>query len=221
MHKSIAFFIVAAAASWLGGLTLAAVQPEPVVQPIDFNHKVHVKRVDCRECHFLCENNRDEDGELDCDDCEDADTPFCPEHAKCPDHKLPGFPTVRDCLRCHEDDLLELRDSAPGEDEPADHRKRVLLDYVTFDEFDEPRIHKEIPWKRVTEITTSNVYFSHRTHAILQKLPCEGCHGAVGDTEHPPAHPSITGRMDWCLECHRETGASEESALTQCCSCHR
>jgi hypothetical protein len=216
MDRSIGVFVLAVVAAWLAGLLLSAGPTDPVIQPIDFNHKAHAKRVKCRECHFICEHNRDEDGEIDCEDCLEADTAFCEKHVVCPDHRLPGLPQTRDCLRCHQDDLIDLKDTPADEGEPSDRRKRVLLEYVTFDESDEPVDVRPIPWKRVTRLPGSNIYFSHRTHTLVKKIACKVCHGEATEWEHPPPAPTVELSMNACLDCHHA-----ESATDNCVSCHR
>jgi cytochrome c7-like protein len=217
MDRSYGIFALALTAFLVGGILMPAPSAEDVVQPIDFNHRVHTEKTTCWECHFICEDNRDEDGELDCDDCEEADGPFCAEHLKCPDHKLPGLPQTTDCLRCHIYDLVDLLGVERSADEaPADRKKRVLFDYVEFDEYEEPVLKGPIPWQRVTTIDTSCVYFSHRTHALVAEIECSTCHGDVGSMTSPPKRPDVAVSMSWCLDCH-----TDRSTTAECASCHR
>ena len=60
------------------------------------------------------------------------------------------------------------------------------------------------------------VYFSHRRHVGIAKLPCERCHGAIATTERPPATPLVKIRMAFCLDCHQ---ASHQTV--DCVACHR
>ena len=216
IDRSLGIFAVTALVTWVWAFWFVPEKVEAVTQPIDFNHKVHTKRANCRECHFVCDDNRDEDGDIDCEECLEAGVPLCAKHALSPKHKLPGLPQVRDCLRCHEYDLLELRDKPESEDEPADRKKRVLFEYVGFDEDDEPVINKPIPWVRVTRLARSNVYFSHRTHALVKKIDCKICHGNVAELEHALAIPLVELSMTHCLDCHHGEGATDS-----CLSCHR
>lgn len=171
--------------------------PEEVVQPIPFNHKLHVESdIQCSECHFRCEKNRDEDGDVDCSGCEESEFFFCEDHLLCPDHKLPGLPGLEVCAGCHD---------ADEGDEPS---KAVLATHLTEG--------KEIPWRRITRLPSSNVYFSHRRHAILGKIPCSECHGVVEEMTEPPRVPPVDLSMDGCLECHHESDESEG-----CVGCHR
>ena len=61
-----------------------------------------------------------------------------------------------------------------------------------------------------------HVYFSHRRHVGIAKLPCEDCHGAIAHTERPPERALVTIRMRVCLGCHRHTSQSVD-----CVACHR
>jgi len=216
MDRHIALFLLTAAIAFAIGLVLPESTPPAGPQPIAFNHLIHTKKTTCWECHFVCEENRDEDGDVDCDDCDEEDGPFCKEHLTCPDHKLPGLPGADICLRCHEDDLLDLSESEAGEGDPEHEAKRVLLDYIGFDEYEDPIIHKPIEWVRVTRLPLSNVYFSHRTHALVAELACEECHGDIGIMEEPPTYPPVEMGMNWCLDCHEDKAATED-----CASCHR
>lgn len=61
-----------------------------------------------------------------------------------------------------------------------------------------------------------HVTFTHRRHVGIAKLPCQDCHGAIAESERPPARPLVTMRMRFCLSCHRATGQSAD-----CVACHR
>lgn len=60
------------------------------------------------------------------------------------------------------------------------------------------------------------VYFTHRRHVGIAKLPCQDCHGMIAETERPPARPLVTIRMRVCLSCHQDKGQSVD-----CVACHR
>ncbi len=61
-----------------------------------------------------------------------------------------------------------------------------------------------------------HVRFTHRRHVGLAKLPCQDCHGAIADTDRPPARPLKIIRMQVCLDCHRASGQTQD-----CVECHR
>lgn len=83
---------------------------------------------------------------------------------------------------------------------------------------------------RVTELITAgdplrfnklfrmpdHVFCTHRRHVAIAELSCETCHGAVGQTERPPARALVKVDMDFCMDCHREQGATLD-----CNACHR
>jgi hypothetical protein len=197
MDRSVGLLVLFAVTFFAGGLLLSAPDPVEVLQPVPFNHKIHATfNVGCGDCHFRCEKTRDEDGDLECDLCAQSDVFFCEQHIACPDHTLPGLPSVEVCASCHEGD------------DPETPAKAALMEYV-----DELR---PIPWRRVTALQESNVFFSHRRHALLAKIDCKTCHGDVGHMESPPSAPQVETSMDWCLACHREQDQDEG-----CVRCHR
>ena len=61
-----------------------------------------------------------------------------------------------------------------------------------------------------------HVFYTHRRHVGIAELPCEGCHGDIAGTERPPRRALVSIDMDFCMDCHREQGASLE-----CNACHR
>jgi cytochrome c7-like protein len=217
MDKSIALFFLSALVFLGGGLLLSSGVSPDVSQPFAFNHAAHSQKTNCWDCHFICEKNRDEDGDIDCEDCDDAEGPFCEEHLKCADHKLPGLPGTEDCLRCHEYDLLDLLQREDGADlAPNERAQMELLDFVEFNEYDEVQKIRPLLWNRVTQIKTSCVYFSHRTHALVGGLACDECHGDMASMERPPLQPEMDLSMQWCLDCHEDRQISIE-----CLACHR
>lgn len=62
----------------------------------------------------------------------------------------------------------------------------------------------------------SHVYYTHRRHVGIAGLECQNCHGAIAETERPPARPLVEVTMDFCLDCHRES-----EATLNCNACHR
>ena len=61
-----------------------------------------------------------------------------------------------------------------------------------------------------------HVYFSHRRHVGIARLPCQDCHGQIAHTERPPERPLVTIRMRVCLGCHRSL-----KQPVDCVACHR
>ena len=117
----------------------------------------------------------------------------CHEHYNTSEHS--GLPTLEACLFCHEEPVTEL---------PEEEKIRELASEGRLDVF----------CKRFR--LPDNVFYSHRRHVALAKLPCETCHGEIAATTTPPGEPLIRMTMDFCIECHEKQGVSES-----CTSCHR
>jgi len=69
-----------------------------------------------------------------------------------------------------------------------------------------------IPWVRLYRIP-DHAYFPHMMHRHAG-LECRTCHGAVETMVR--THRVVSVKMGWCLNCHREHGASID-----CWTCHR
>lgn len=114
---------------------------------------------------------------------------FC--HSYAPKSPLAGIPAVADCRACH----LFIAPDAP--------EIKKLLAYA---EKKEP-----IPWVRVYDLP-DHVYFPHMRH-VRGNVDCSTCHGEVAAMERITR--SISLRMGWCLDCHRQNQASID-----CWTCH-
>ena len=68
-----------------------------------------------------------------------------------------------------------------------------------------------IPWQRVY-VLPRFVHFSHESH-LRASVACSECHGDVPRMEHVARVRDLT--MGWCLDCHRQRGASDD-----CLTCH-
>ena len=99
------------------------------------------------------------------------------------------------CADCHSEALSE----SPEETK--------LLEYVTAEE--------SIPWSKVYWVP-DHVFFSHRRHTTVSEIECETCHGPVAARTEPLTRPMLSITMDRCMECHEETGTSND-----CILCHR
>jgi len=60
------------------------------------------------------------------------------------------------------------------------------------------------------------VFYSHRRHVVVAKIPCETCHGAIARTSAPPARPLVKIRMKFCIGCHQR-----RNVTVDCIACHR
>ena len=80
MKKPVLIFIVAAIVAGVGALALSALGKPPIIQPIQFNHKLHTQDVglDCIECHQFYKTQQ-----------------------------FSGLPGVDICLGCHEEALTK------------------------------------------------------------------------------------------------------------------
>jgi mono/diheme cytochrome c family protein/plastocyanin len=109
-----------------------------------------------------------------------------------------GLPALAVCADCHGPDDLE-----------ADPPNTELVKLAGFLEREQ-----EVPWRRVHALP-GHTRFSHRRHVDAAEIDCRACHGAMESLERPPERPASVLRMAWCLDCHRERGASEG-----CAACH-
>jgi len=106
-----------------------------------------------------------------------------------------GLPALATCLTCHDPAVTDSRQEArlvelSHEDPPPVFRKLFRL--------------------------PNHVYYSHRRHVVVAKLPCETCHGGIADTAAPPPRPLVRITMSTCTDCHAERHVS-----TDCTGCHR
>ena len=106
-----------------------------------------------------------------------------------------GLPSLTTCLGCHDDadqDAPELRKigqlAAAGEQDVFRKLFRIA----------------------------DHTFYSHRRHVSIAEIDCETCHGPIADTTSPPARPLVRIDMDFCLDCHRQSGVSDD-----CTRCHR
>ncbi len=106
-----------------------------------------------------------------------------------------GLPSLTACLGCHEEAQTEL-----GEEQK-------IRDLAAAGQDDVFRKLFRMP---------DHVFYSHRRHAAIGKIPCQTCHGAIAETTAPPERPLVDLTMDFCVRCHERSGASEE-----CTACHR
>ena len=130
-------------------------------------------------------------------------------------HQLHVEELGSDCTDCHQHVLTGARATIPGIEVCADCHEEAqtespaearLVEYVQAGE--------SIPWLKVTTVP-DHVYFSHRRHAAIAEIACETCHGNVGQMTEPVVRPAVAMSMDHCMDCHEETGASND-----CIWCH-
>ncbi len=120
--------------------------------------------------------------------------------------RMAGVPSVELCMGCHAVFPAEY-DQLEG--------IRVLKGYW---ERREP-----IPWVQIHRLP-EHVKFQHQRH-VNAGVECQTCHGPVQEMEKlyltpdtvwwPWLLPSAKLEMGWCIQCHRENGASQD-----CATCH-
>ena len=105
-----------------------------------------------------------------------------------------SIPNIYDCVEGH-DGLL-------GDSE----EEKLVLKAITA--------NRLLPWNQIHKVPDF-VYFSHRRHVKLGKLPCETCHGEVSKMTTPFAEPFQEITMAWCTECHEKNEVTND-----CYACH-
>jgi hypothetical protein len=117
-----------------------------------------------------------------------------------------GVPSVELCMGCHAQFPREY-DELAGIQTLKQH-------------WEEKR---PIEWEQIHRLP-EYVQFQHRAH-LSAGVECQRCHGAVEEMDKihlmeetiwwPWALPSSTLEMGWCIDCHRENGATQD-----CYACH-
>ncbi len=105
-----------------------------------------------------------------------------------------GMPGLHTCLECHGEPVTQ----SPEEEKIRQFQKKK----------------QEIPWRRIYE-EADHVFFSHRRHVVLGKIPCQTCHGNIAQSERPPAKPWVKMTMKWCMDCH-----TKNKVTNDCLACH-
>ncbi len=105
-----------------------------------------------------------------------------------------GMPTVATCMECHKEPITK----SPEEEKIRQFAAKG----------------KEISWKRIYS-EPDHVFFSHRRHVVLGKLPCQTCHGNIAERERPPTKPWVDMTMSWCMNCH-----TKKKVTNDCLECH-
>lgn len=138
------------------------------------------------------------------------------------DGSFTGIPGIDNCRTCHVKIVKE-----------RDEEIRLITDYIEKD--------SEIPWF-VYARQPDSVFFSHAAHVRSAELPCERCHGDIGESSSPKIYSKnrltgysrdiwgegITGtdgmRMDDCVACHlvmKHEGSSVQTQKEGCFVCHK
>lgn len=118
---------------------------------------------------------------------------FCHPYVQTGAHS--GLPDATTCALCHT--------AAQGESQEAARVTELLTagDPLRFNKLFRMPDH---------------VFYTHRRHVAVAELACESCHGDIAATERPPRRALMRVDMDFCMDCHREQGATLD-----CNACHR
>jgi hypothetical protein len=170
--------------------------PGPL-QPIAFSHKHHAGtfEIECRYCHSGTDQSQ-----------------------------AAGVPSVEVCMGCHAqfptsyDELEGIRTLKRHwgiEVVQEDGRWKSLPR--------DPSKSSPIEWEKVY-LVPEHVRFRHNRH-VAAEIECQRCHGPVEEMDKlyvtedvvwwPWLLPSTKPEMGWCIQCHREKGASQD-----CLTCH-
>lgn len=106
-----------------------------------------------------------------------------------------AIPEVETCMGCHK--LV------------AGQTERGKQDIQKIKEFYEAG--KPIPWIKV-HVMPDHVKFNHKRH-VKAGVACSSCHGQIPEMDVVQRVSSM--KMGWCLDCHRQKGASID-----CATCH-
>lgn len=113
-------------------------------------------------------------------------------HAFADKSPVAGIPSLQRCMGCHR---------FVASDKPAIRGMTRMF-----------REGKSASWPRVYDLP-DHVYFTHRMH-VRAGLDCSVCHGSVAAMPIVRLQHSLD--MGWCVDCHRERGASRD-----CVTCHK
>jgi Zn ribbon nucleic-acid-binding protein len=108
--------------------------------------------------------------------------------------ELMTYPATTKCMECHTDVAVE---------------KPTIKALTKYHQSKEA-----IAWTRVYQLPEW-VWFSHRTH-LAAGAKCDRCHGAVTERDALWKEKPLT--MESCMNCHRETNAS--NACNYCHEAH-
>lgn len=121
------------------------------------------------------------------------DCQFC--HWSVAKAEYAAIPEVETCMGCHK--LVQGRSERGKED------VKKIKEYYDKGE--------PIPWEKV-HVMPDHVKFNHKRH-IKAGVACQQCHGQIPEMQTVERVTSM--KMGWCIDCHRQKGASID-----CATCH-
>ena len=107
-----------------------------------------------------------------------------------------AIPEVQTCMGCHK--------TVMG---TTEEQKTEIQKITKYYDSGEP-----IPWEKV-HVMPDYLRFNHKRH-VKGGIGCHECHGQIPEMEEVERVSSM--KMGWCIDCHREKGASIDCAV-----CHR
>jgi hypothetical protein len=115
---------------------------------------------------------------------------FC--HDQALDQASAGIPSLQTCMLCHQQVII-------------DHPEvRKLREHYSQG--------KPVEWVKVNYFPEF-VFFNHQIH-VRRGFDCSRCHGNVAEMDR--VKPPLDLQMGFCVQCHRDNGASHD-----CLVCHR
>lgn len=114
-----------------------------------------------------------------------------------------AIPEVETCIGCHGVIVPDPK-LATKSDPNQKTEIEKLKDYYARSE--------PIPWIKV-HVMPDHVRFNHKRH-VKAGVSCHECHGQVPEMDVVERVSSM--KMGWCLDCHRQRGASID-----CSTCHK
>jgi hypothetical protein len=131
-------------------------------------------------------------------------------------HRLHVEDLGSDCTDCHLYAETGVRATIPNLEVCADchaeaqtdsSEEAQLVDYI--------EAGTPIPWRKIYRVP-DHVYFSHRRHTSIGEIECAICHGQMSEATEPVTRPFRRVTMKGCMDCHDESGASND-----CLLCHK
>lgn len=176
-------------------------RPDPIIQPMNFNHKIHLEtkspdgqaKITCKNCHKYYETRT-----------------------------VAGRPSIDTCLTCHttskdKPEVQKILDIYERGEEIAWKRIYSIPSHVFFSHQRHvlpPR--NPAQGKAVEKAEESLLREIGTGEKGRVPIACEVCHGPIGKTETPPSAPLNDITMDFCIDCHKR-----EVVSVDCIACHR
>lgn len=128
------------------------------------------------------------------------DCKYC--HSQVADGRHASIPPMSTCMGCHKQ---------VATDKPEIQKLTEISDKNGYVDEVDPKVTLAggaVHWKRVHRLP-DHVYFTHQWH-VKANVSCQTCHGPVEEMVTVRQHVDLT--MGWCLDCHRKTNYTGESA---------